>query len=172
MRRLLARLLVVAIGIQPALLQAQQASTRQDPPAPRRRATAPGHAADDVLAGSFERVRRALAEAPRSKNAIPLKLDFYVEVVGQAPRIELFTAQDMAAGPVPGMSPPTHGDMLGVMTPQAFRSGAVPISTLAVMGIAQLIKWQRDVAKRRQQEEAEKKRQQDQTSVAVQAPRK
>jgi hypothetical protein len=170
MRRLIAHLLVVLIGTQPALLHGQQGPTAQGKPAAKP-ATA------DVLAASFERVRKALAESPPSENVTPLKLDYYVEVVGQAPAIQLFTPQDLAGGPVPGTAPPTHQDMLGVMTPEAFRAGSVPISTLAIMGVAQFIKWQRAAEKRRQQEEAEKKRQQDeaakklaQPSVVIKAP--
>ena len=51
-----------------------------------------------------------------------LNLRYFVDVFAKAPNIVLFTKEDnLRYGQVPG-SPPTHSDMLEVMTPRPFRN--------------------------------------------------
>jgi hypothetical protein len=162
MRNALVRLLTVLIGIQPALLYAQ---ADQPQPAPTSNPQASGSATRtpgvdyDLLSASLARLRRELAEQPPSKSFTPLKLNFYVEVVAEAPPIQFFTPQDFAAGgPVP-WAPPTHREMLDVMTPQEFRSPLMPIGSMLLMGIKQLFQWEAEKAKR--QREAEKRQREE-----------
>jgi hypothetical protein len=60
-----------------------------------------------------------------------LKLDFFVDVVADAPPIDVFAGFDVHAGPVPGTAP-SHRDILDHLTPQAFRSPAPDLLGLAV----------------------------------------
>ncbi len=64
---------------------------------------------------------------------------YFVDVYGQAPRIELFTRQDnLQKGPVP-YGAPTHSQILEVITPQEFRS--------PVMDFSAIMRWLGDKAK-------------------------
>jgi hypothetical protein len=153
MGRVLAVLLASLIGAEPALLQAQ--GDQVAPASPRVASASP---VDDVFSASFGRVRRALGEQRPSTTSAPLKLDFYVEVVGEFPTIQLFTPQELAAGPVPG-GPPTHWDMVGVMTPPEFKAQAVPISTLVMMGFRQIVNS--EIERQRKQREVEQRRKDD-----------
>ncbi len=58
-----------------------------------------------------------------------LKLEYYIEVYGTAPKLDLFADFDLRAGPVP-FSPPTHQDFLDVVTPQGFRTPAMDLNAL------------------------------------------
>jgi hypothetical protein len=76
---------------------------------------------------SLDRVRKKLAELPPSAEQDRLKLEYYIEVYGRAPHIDLFQNFDVTAGPVP-RSPPTHQDILDVVTPEGFRTPAPNLS--------------------------------------------
>jgi hypothetical protein len=74
---------------------------------------------------SIERIKMKLAEkAPTEGDG--LRLDFYVEVIGMAPRVDLFPPDFSWAGPAPwgGM---THGEFLGVVTPEEFKAPVIPL---------------------------------------------
>jgi hypothetical protein len=113
MRRFLAAVLVSAVAAAPAA--AQTASL----------AAAPAINAQ-ALGISLSRISRRLAadSAARSEGVSPLKLEFHVDVYGNAPELRFFTGEDLVYGAVPG-SAPTHRDMLRHVTPQAFRSPRV-----------------------------------------------
>jgi hypothetical protein len=175
MRRGLIVLLVLLVAVQPALLRAQQATV------PASSNAAPGAPDNPIvtfekLGVSLERIKRELGGRPPTRDGTGLKLDFYVEVVGQAPPIQLFTPQELAAGPVP-FAPPTHADILNMITKPEFRSPAVPISTLAIMGIQKLVEWQIERAKRQKAEEERRKREEErkrfleQTRIVIQPPK-
>lgn len=104
---------------------------------------------------SFERIRRGLRILPPSTAKTPLKLEYYVEVQGLAPPIPIFRPGELATGPVP-YGAPTHWDMMNHVTPEAFKAGTVPVSSLAIMGLAKLIQWE---AQRAREERREKERQ-------------
>lgn len=74
----------------------------------------------DELPISVDRIQRKLAQAPSSSQP-GLKLEYYVEVVGRAPRIDVFGSFDVRNGPVPHAGV-THRDFLNLVTPQEFRS--------------------------------------------------
>jgi hypothetical protein len=162
MRRALAGLLATLIGFQPAVLWAQQSGTAgvqvpsasQPPPAPAQNQPPPSF---DALGVSFERIKRGLRLTPASTAKTPLRLEFYVEVQGMAPPILLFQPGELATGPVP-YGAPTHSDVLELFTPIEFRSPTVPISSIAIMGLAKLIQWETNRARERRAEEARQKR--------------
>jgi hypothetical protein len=146
MRRTLAVCLTISLATPPMAAGAAQSPPPQAGPV---RATP----SIESLGVSFERIKRELGEKPPSSHRTPLKLDFYVEVTAFAPRIQLFTPEELRAGPVPG-GPPTHWEMVDTLwTKPEFRAPAVPISSLAIMGIAKLIQWQAQQAKKRKAEE-------------------
>jgi hypothetical protein len=146
------------IGLQPAAALAQQAGApagarSQPPPAgPESVQTAPSI---DPLGLSFARIKRELRTLPPSTAATRLKLEYYVEVQGLAPPIPIFRPGELTSGPVP-YGAPTHRDMMDHVTPEAFKSGSVPVSSLAIMGIVKLLQWE---AQRAREERLAKQRQ-------------
>lgn len=99
----------------------------------------------------LDRIRRGLARQARTTETRDgLRLAYYVEVYGTAPRLQLFTpGENIAASPVMygGM---THQEFLDVVTPQEFRSPAADIPG----AIAALVKWA--VEKRKNSEKTDK----------------
>ncbi len=143
MRRTVAVSLALLMGFQPLAGLAAQDPAKPPPV--------------EALGVSFDRIKRELGERPPSPAIAPLKLDYYVEVIGWAPQIQLFTPEELRAGPVPG-GPPTHWEMVDqVFTKPEFKAPAVPISSLAIMGIAKLVQWQANQVKKRRAEEARQK---------------
>lgn len=134
MKRLLAALLGCAVAAAPAAAQTAPAA----PAAPAATERAPAIDAS-ALGISLSRISRRLAaeSQARSEGASPLKLEYFVDVYGNAPQLRFFTGQDLVFGGVPG-SAPTHRDMMMHVTPQAFRSPRVDflslISTAAMYG--------------------------------------
>lgn len=149
MRTVLVVLLASVIGLQPGAVFAQ-VGRGQTADAQRRPSV-------EALGLSLDRIKRELGEQRSSADENGLKLDFYVEVTALAPPIPIFQSGELATGPVP-WGAPTHADFLNHVTPQAFKSPAVPLSTLAIMGIAQLIRMEADRQKRRKAEEARQQR--------------
>jgi hypothetical protein len=98
-----------------------------------RPAQAPAEPGD--LPVSVGRIRRKLAQAPTSK-AAGLRLEYYVEVYGKSPQIDLFTNFDPKTGPVQYGSP-THQEFLDLVTPEAFKA---PTGDLLTPALA-LMKW-------------------------------
>jgi len=140
---MLASLLACLVGFQPAAVQAQQGPASPPPPSV------------EALGMSFERIKRGLRVLPPSTAKTPLKLEYYVEVQGLMPPIPLFKPGELTTGPVP-FGAPTHRDMMDHVTPEAFKSGTVPVSSLAIMGIVKLLQWE---AQRAREERLAKKRQ-------------
>jgi hypothetical protein len=115
---------------------------------------------------------------PPSTAPTLLKLEYYVEVQGLMPPLPIFRPGELTTGPVP-FGAPTHSDMMDHVTPMAFKSGTVPVSSLAIMGIVKLIEWERQRARdeRREKErqaaiEAERERQKrlKESILAAQGP--
>ena len=94
--------------------------------------------AESTYPVSLERIRRGLVGASRTRGSRKgLKLEYYVEVYGRAPKIDLFTeTENVKTSPVMygGM---THQEFLNLVTPQEFRAPAADIPS----AIAALIKW-------------------------------
>jgi hypothetical protein len=154
MRRLVAGVLVSLVGLQPAMARAQErpvpasAASSEQPPASQAPSV-------EALGMSFERIKRQLRILPASTAKTPLKLEYYVEVQALMPPIPLFKPGELTTGPVP-YGAPTHRDMMDHVTPEAFKAGTVPISSLAIMGIVKLLQWE---AQRAREERLAKKRQ-------------
>lgn len=80
---------------------------------------------------SVGRIQRELRERQFDSGPNPtgLRLNYRVEVFGQAPSIDVFGDFDLTHGPVPG-SGPTHQDFLDLVTPEEFRSPAANLSNV------------------------------------------
>lgn len=138
MTRLLASGLAAALALGPVAARAQ---TSEPAAPPALNAGAMGI--------SLSRIARRLdAESEaRSDGLSPLKLEYHVDVYGNAPQLRFFTGQDLIYGAVPG-SAPTHRDMLNLVTPQAFRSPRVDFLSLvagaAMFGAKKAQQWNYD----------------------------
>ena len=157
MRGSLALTLALLMAVRPAAAGVQQPSAgqagqHQPPPNPQTSV--------DALGVSFDRIKRDLGIQRSSEKSgeSPLKLDYYVEVLGIAPDIVLFAPEDLIAlGPVPG-APPTHREMIrDLWTKPEFKGQSVPIGSLAIMGIMKLAHWEAEQLKQRKKEEARRK---------------
>ena len=94
------------------------AATAQEP------SVAPLLNAED-LPVSLERIKRQLDRLPVGDDERNmLRLSYYVEVYGRAPRINVIRNFDIHNGPVP-YGAPTNADLLAVTTPPEFRTPAV-----------------------------------------------
>jgi hypothetical protein len=160
MKRVRAAVLVVGLAL-PVAGQAQQPPSppedvKVDQPKP---ATPVNKAPTDVDASkmgvSLSRIRRELrqAEVREQRGNNPLSLEYHVEVFGTAPRIDLLKEYPLI-GPTP-YGAPTHREVIDFLTPEEFRSPAIPFSSLAVWGIQQL--WNRNKKQRCEAELAEYK---------------
>ena len=154
MRRVLACLLACLVGLQPAVVGAQQGSAPGTAATQALPAPAPAVPSVESLGMSFDRIKRELRILPPSTVNSPLKLEYYVEVQGLMPALPLFRPGELTTGPVP-LGAPTHRDMIDHVTPLAFKSGTVPVSSLAIMGIVKLLQWE---AQRAREERREKDR--------------
>ena len=144
----------------------------QQPPSSEETAKPPAPALDAVDASkmgvSLSRIRRELgqAEARERRGDDPLSLEFHVEVFGTLPRIDLLKNYPLI-GPTP-YGAPTHREVIDFLTPEEFRSPAIPFSSLAVWAAQQL--WNRSKKQRCEAELAEYK-QLVMQGVNVAAPR-
>jgi hypothetical protein len=163
MRRVIALLLVLTLAI-PGAVWAQAAQTPAAPPPPSEPAVDASK-----LGVSLSRIKRELAQAAAA-DTVPederLKFSFTVEVVGQAPKIDVL-GDFPVSGAVPYGSP-THQEVLDVLTPKEFRSPVMPFSAIAAWAAKQL--WEKSKKSRCEQELAEYRALVMQ-GVAVAAPR-
>jgi hypothetical protein len=163
MGRLVVLLLVMALGA-PASLLAQ--APAQPPPAPSARTT-PSSVDVEKLGVDLSRIKRELAEpASQESSDSALKLSFTVQVIGVAPKID-FLRGFAIDGPIP-YGAPTHSEIVQVLTPQAYRSPVVPISSLAMIAAQKLFQHSK---KQKCEAEIEEYRQLIMRGVAVTAPR-
>jgi hypothetical protein len=125
-------LLLALGGFLPALAIAQE-QQEKDTPAPKQET---GQVlTPETLPVSLERVRRQLVRAESSSDE-GLRLQYYVEVFGRAPRFDLLAGVDLQHGPVP-YGAPTHADFLHLVTPQEFRSPPADLTSITMA----LMKW-------------------------------
>ena len=79
---------------------------------------------------NLERVKRKLAALPASDDERSLlDLNYYLEVYGRAPRLNLLAGFDSHTGPVP-FGGPSHADMRALWTPEAFRAPVVNVGSV------------------------------------------
>jgi hypothetical protein len=157
MRRVLACVLAGVVGLHPAAAWAGQESRPDATRVQPRPGEVPAQSPPSVesLGMSFERIKRELRILPPSTAKTALKIEYYVEVQGLAPPIPIFRPGELTTGPVP-YGAPTHRDMLDHVTPIAFKSPAIPVSAIAIMGIQMLVQWE---ATRAREERLARKRQ-------------
>jgi hypothetical protein len=98
----------------------------------------PAHVVDEVatleaieLPVSLERIRRKLDRLPISEDArLELGLNYYIEVYGRSPRVNVLDGFDVHNGPIPYFS--SHAELMSVMTPREFQPTVANIG--AVLG--------------------------------------
>ncbi len=73
----------------------------------------------EELPVSLERIKRKLAQLAPAQSSL-LRLDYYIEVYGRAPKINVLQAFDVHNGPVP-YGAPTHADLLSLILPPESR---------------------------------------------------
>ena len=78
-----------------------------------------------------------------------MRLEFYVQVYGQAPKIEVLKGIDLFNGGVPGTAP-SHGQMIEFWTPPIYRTPGLPISALAFWAAQQF--WEKSKKSRCEEE--------------------
>lgn len=103
--------LVAAAG---AKLQAQVAESE-----PQAKAAPPG-ADVDAMGVSLSRIRRQLRESPPthiSTMSSSLKLEYHIEVVGKAPRIDIFKGFDIGPATAVQYGGMTHAEFLRITAP-------------------------------------------------------
>lgn len=101
----------------------------QAPPASRP--ATPTEALDiDNLPISVVRVRRQLASLPPYDPAGGLRLDFFIDVYGQAPSLDLFTGIDLSGKGGVQYGPMTHAEFLEFVTPKAFRAPVMDLGSI------------------------------------------
>jgi len=162
MKRALAGCLVLLMAFQPTLTYARQAAAPGDQAGPAagqggRQGGSAKPADIESLGLSFDRIKRILDDRPPSTGKPPLKLTYYVEVVGMSPAITLFTPQDVAPiGAIP-YAPIRHADILRLTAPRDTSSGALAISSLVILGIMKLAEIETNRAKREKAAEERRK---------------
>jgi hypothetical protein len=88
---------------------------------------------------NLARIQRQLHQTTTREERDGLNLRYFVDVYGQAPRIELFApAPNLMTGPSP-YGAPTHRQMLEMITPQEHRAPAADFGSL--------FRWLADKAK-------------------------
>src|SRR5688572_29927702 len=103
----------------------------QETPAPPPSAERPAIDASK-LGVDLARIQKGLrvAESKEKLSADGLRLDFSIQVYGQAPKIDVLSGVDLFNGGVPGTAP-SHNQMIEFWTPPIYRSLTMPVSALA-----------------------------------------
>ncbi|HUQ88248.1 MAG TPA: hypothetical protein VM096_11855 [Vicinamibacterales bacterium] len=159
MRALTTWLLLVGLAV-PAIAQ----ETPAPPP------TAEGQPIDAAKLGvDLARIKRGLrvAETKEKTSSDGLRLNFSVQVYGQAPRIDVLQGIDLFNGAVPGTAP-SHNQMIEFWTPEIYRSPTMPVSALAFWAAQQI--WKKS-AKSKCEEEIANYRALIMQGVNIAAPR-
>ena len=128
-------LLVLLLSV-PSSALAQDAEPQ---PAP---ASKPAPIDATKLGVSLSRIQKGLrlSESRDVQSGSPLRLEFQIQVFGQAPRIDLLKDVDILHGDAPN-SAPTHQQIIDFLTPQIYRTPVAPISALA--GWAAMRFWEK-----------------------------
>jgi hypothetical protein len=163
--RSLALLILLAAFAMPAYAQ-------DPPPAPAQPSTEKESEPQidaTKLGVSLSAIKRGLrtAETKEQSSRDGLRLQFQVQVYGEAPRIQVLKDVDLFNGQVPGSSP-SHNQMIEFWTPVIYRTPALPLSTLAFWAAEQV--WQKS-KKSQCEEEIANYRSLIMQGVSVAAPR-
>jgi hypothetical protein len=94
------------------------------------------------LGVDLSRIKRGLrvAETREKLTTDGLRLNYSIQVYGQAPKIDVLNGIDLFNGGVPG-SAPSHNQMIEFWTPAIYRSPTMPVSALAFWAAQQI--WQK-----------------------------
>jgi hypothetical protein len=78
---------------------------------------------------SLERIKRRLDKLPETEESRSLlRLNYYIDVYGRAPKINVFEDFDLHTGPIP-YGVPSHYELLSAATPPQWRQkGSVTFS--------------------------------------------
>lgn len=112
----------------------------------------------DKLPVSVVRVRNRLSTLPPYDPEGGLRLNFFVDVYGKAPGLDLFTGIDLSGRGAVQYGPMTHAEFLEFVTPKAFRAPVMDLSSVMFAAAG----W---AAKRA----AERRRQDEQRRIAAEA---
>jgi hypothetical protein len=115
----------------------------QDPPPPPPPPPADAQAIDATKLGvDLSRIQKGLrvAESREKLTTDGLRLNYSIQVYGQAPKIDVLQGIDLFNGGVPG-SAPSHNQMIEFWTPAIYRSPTMPVSALAFWAAQQI--WQK-----------------------------
>lgn len=104
----------------------------------------------DKLPVSVVRVQRQLETLPPYDPSGGLRLNFFVDVYGKSPRLDLFTGIDLSGKGAVQYGPMTHAEFLQFVTPKPFRA---PVMDLGSIMFAAAGWASRRSAERRQQAE-------------------
>lgn len=148
------------LGLHPAIVGAQGTPAGAPAPTPQ----SPGVSADQVRSAaaaaasvvSLDRIKRGLRQSAPSTAKTPLRLEYYVEVLGVAPPISLFEMDDLSSGRLP-YNAPSYADMRNVMTPAEFRAPVVSFSNIARGGARTILDRSAQRARARRVEDARRK---------------
>lgn len=125
-------------AILTATLLAPPAALAQQPNGSSHVSSNGSNASDENLPVSLDRIRRELkAQPPIKETKDGIRLQYYVEVYGHAPQIQLFTPDDNLGSSAVKYGGMTHQEFLNLITPEEFRSPPADIGS----AIAALIKW-------------------------------
>lgn len=147
--RMIALAFMAAVAL-PAYGEAQTPAAQSSvPPQPT---VAPASGVDSSRLGvSLDRIKRELAQSRAEDEQIrdgAVKLSFSVQVIGQAPKIDLLQGFSLTGPMIYGG--PTHREMLDVVTPQAYRAPVMPISAITYWAAQKL--WQKTKKERCEEE--------------------
>ena len=130
--------LIVSLSGQAWAQEPQQPATTPETPPADQAATIDA----TKLGVSISRIQKGLRLQPASttdSSVTPLRLQFQVQVYGQAPKIDVLRGYDLFNGQVPGTAP-SHNQMIEFWTPPMYSAPALPFSTLAFWAAQQLWK--------------------------------
>lgn len=134
-------LVVLATALGSHLLGSPSSVSAQEPQAPPASPIQTSAPEIDLtkLGIDLSKIQKGLVEGTieEQRAANGLRIDYRIQVFGQAPVLDLFETFDPVEGPVP-FGAPTHRDFLNVVTPQEFRSPPASISNLAFWAIQKL----------------------------------
>jgi hypothetical protein len=121
------------------------------------------------LGVSLSRIQKGLfiAESREKQGDDGMRLEFNVQVYGKAPKIEVLKDLDLLNGEVPGTAP-SHRQMIDFVTPEIYRTPALPVSALAFWAAQHF--WEKG-KKSRCEEEIANYRALVMQGVSVSAPR-
>lgn len=115
------------------------------PPAPAGQAPgspdAPAAIDPTKLGVSLSRIEKGLAiDVERDlRPGNPLRIEYQVQVFGQAPRIDVIGDFNLLHGTVPGAAP-SHREMIDFWTPKAFAAPSMPLLSMAYWAARYLYK--------------------------------